>query len=207
MATPFFEDTSILETIKQECPKKKVISLCNKLLKRGSYKSAADSESLCHLAYWLYIYDRADLAMACIAPTHRIECFGDFGVWTFLHAMWGLEIRILRERGDNAHANEVAATMDGQLLMPTLLKDTPEKKAAHEAKRRARFTYESVTRQDSIQPHVEAGNQTRANAWRLVALLGMIGDTETGLYPNLNERKEDIEVKIAEYIGELRQVK
>jgi len=207
MHTPIFTDTSILETIKQDCPKKKVISLCNQLLKRGSYKSAHDCEVLCHLAYWLYVYDRADLAMACIAPTHHIGYFTDAAVWGFLHAAWGLEIRILRARGDDASADTIAAAIDNHYLTPTPLIDTPEKKTAHEAKRRARFTYESVTRQDSIQPHVDAGNKTRANAWRLVALLGMIGNTETGLFPHLNERKADIEAKTAEYIAELKQVK
>jgi len=117
MATPIFEDTAILETIRESCQEKKVISLCNKLIKKNSYKSGKDCETLCHLTYWLYIYDKSELALACIQQTHKIAYFTDFGVWTFIHSMWGLEMRILQEQGEESKASEIAHTIDEQCLI------------------------------------------------------------------------------------------
>ena len=205
MATPIFEDNVILEAIKESCQEKKVSSLCNKLIKKNSYKSGKDCETLCHLAYWLYIYDKAELALTCIQPTHNITYFTDAGVWTFIHAMWGLEIRILREQGEENKALEIAHAIDEQYLAPTPLVDTREKKAAHEKKRRSRFTYESVINGEKIEPHLQSGNLNMANGWRFTSLLSMIGNTETGLFPLLAERKHDIELKIQEYISELKK--
>ncbi len=75
-------------------PKKKVISCYKKLNKKCSYKSGADMEILCELAYWLYIYDQKDEVFAVAAETHNIPFVRNFNVWTWIFAIWGLEIRI-----------------------------------------------------------------------------------------------------------------
>jgi hypothetical protein len=200
-------NTAIFEKFKEKSQKKKVQSLCNKLIKKCSFGSGADCENLCHLSYWLYIYGEEELAMECVALTHDVSFKHDYAVWTFIHAMRGLEIRILRSRGEGARADLIAKQIDTQLLTPTKLIPTEEGRAKKEGKRRLRFTYENAIRKEEIENHVNEGNKIRANAWRLVALLGMIGDTETGLYPLLNEARADIEEKIQEYISELALVK
>ncbi|MDR0576000.1 MAG: hypothetical protein LBI87_00290 [Candidatus Accumulibacter sp.] len=200
-------ETTIFEQIKGKCPKKKVVSLANKLAKKLSFKSGADCENLCRLAYWLYVYGEKELAMDCIALTHDIPFEHDYNVWTFIHDMWGLEIRLLREQGSGAEADRIARTIDTQLLSPSKLIDTPEKQQVREAKRRARFTYEDAINHDNVERHLQANDLASANRWRFTALLGMIGDTETGLYPLLNESKAKIEEKIAEYIAELTKLK
>jgi len=200
-------NTEIFEKIKEKCQKKKVQSLCNKLIKKCSFESGTDCENLCHLSYWLYIYGEDELAMECILLTHDVPFKKPYVVWIFIHAMWGLEIRILRSCGEEEHADLIAKQIDTQLLTPTKLIPTEEGRVKHEEKRRLRFTYEGAIRKEEIENHVSEGNKIRANAWRLVALLGMIGDTETGLYPLLNEARTEIEEKILEYISELALVK
>jgi hypothetical protein len=59
----------IFETIKETCPQKKVVSLCNKLMKKCSFKSGKDARNLCHLSYWLYLYEKQQLALDCISLT------------------------------------------------------------------------------------------------------------------------------------------
>lgn len=207
MNTSIFKNTDLLERIKDECSQKKVISLCNKLIKKCSYKCMSNCEDLCHLTYWLYIYDRPEFALNLINTTHDIAFFLNYNVWDFIHSMWGLEIRILRERGDNYAADKVVNIINEHLLTPNDIYDTPEKMAAKEKVLRASFTYEDIICQKKIRQSVESGDKIGANSWRFIALFGMIGDTETGFYPNLNKHKDDIEEKINEYIAELKQTK
>lgn len=207
MDTSIFKNNDLLENIKEECSQKKVIRLCDKLIKKCSYKNMSNCETMCHLAYWLYIYDRPEIALDLIKATHDIEFFCNWNVWTFIHHMWGLEIRILRERGDKSGAVKVANIINEQHLCPSPMFDTPEKIAKHEKIRRANFTYEDVIEQKKIRQCVEDGDKTGANSWKFIALLGMIEYAETGFYPKLNERKEEIEQKINEYIAELKKTK
>jgi hypothetical protein len=199
-------DSQVFVQIKNKCQKKKVISLCNKLSKKCSFKSGADTESLCHLAYWLYIYGEKEFAVRCIKLTYDVPFDMNYRVWDFIHAMWGLGMRLLREQGKEAKAQKIADTMNAHFLIPNNI-FTSESMPAREERRRSRFTYEDATCKDKISLYLESGKQNDANQWRFVALLGMIGNTETGFYPLLNESKQQIEEKIAEYIEELRKVK
>ena len=199
-------EMQIFEQIKETCQKKKVISLCNKLIKKCSFGSGADCENLCHLAYRLYVYGEKQLAMQCIALTHDVPFTKNYNVWTFIHDMWGLEMRLLREQGKEADAQKIAETMNIHLLTPGKI-DTPERVPAKEERRRSRFTYEDTIKKEKIEYHEREGNATDANAWRFIALLRMIGNTETGFYPQLNEHKAQIEEKITEYIEILAKIK
>ena len=198
----------LFERIKDGCQKKKVVGLCNKLSKKFSFKSGADCENLCHLAYWLYVYGEKDLAIECVALTRDVPFDVNYNVWTFIHSMWGLEMRLLREAGKEAEGLKIAETMNMHLLTPPKkLPSTPEEMLVREMKRRSRPTFEEAIRKEEVEMHMEENSPSTANEWRFVALLEMIGDAETGFYPQLNEHKSQIEVKIAEYISELAKVK
>ena len=199
-------ENQIFEQIKSKCQKKKVVSICNKLLKKCSFKSGTDCENLCHLAYWLYVYGQKELAMDCIALTHDVTFDLNYNVWTFIHAMWGLEMRLLREEDKGDEAQKIAETMNAHLLTPNKI-DNPDKMSAREEKRRSRFAYEDAIRKEKVEASLQENNLTRANELRFVALLGMIGNTETGFYPQLNEHKQQIEEKIVEYVSELSKIK
>ncbi len=200
-------DAQVFEQIMEECQKKKVVSLCKKLIKKCSIKSGADMENVCHLAYWLYVYDLPELSMKCIEPTHDISFSQNYNVWDFIYKMWGLEIRILREQNEQEKISSIVDTMNSQYLMPTKFDPTVEEREKKETQRRARVNYEDVIRKEQIDKYLQEGNLSWANDWRFIALLGMIGETETGLYPLLNESKMQIEEKITEYIAELVKVK
>lgn len=118
----------------------------------------------------------------------------------------GLKIRILREQGENKEADDLSNLIDQQLLMPTKLIQDPEKMSRREEKRRLRFTYDDCIRKDKIDQYLLQKDTRSANEIKFIALLGMIGDTETGLYPNLSQSKEQIEEKTKEYIEDLSKL-
>lgn len=198
-------ETEIFERVAEECSKKKVINLCCKLIKKCSIKSGSDMERLCHLAYWLYVYDLPTLSRQCIIPTHEIPFDQNYNVWDFIHAMWGLEIRILKEQNQLEEAKKIMSTINTHFLMPTKFEPTTEEREKMEAKRRSRFTYEDTIKKDVINDCLSKNDIKKANDWRFIALLGMIGNTETECYLNLNENKAKIDNDTKAYIQILNQ--
>lgn len=57
---------------------------------------------------------------------------------------------------------------------------------------------------EKISDAVESGDKTLANGYRFDSLYEMIGYGVTGLYPHLEEHKEELETKIEEYINFLK---
>lgn len=198
-------NTDLFSEIAEKCPRKKVISCCNKLSKKCSYKSGASMELLCELAYWLYIYDCRDEVFAVAAETHEIPFVRNYQVWSWIFYIWGLEIRILKERGHQEQADELSAKIDEYYLLPVNEGETREEKEAAEQTRRSRelFSYPMCANQAAIEAEE---SKVWANKMRLTALYRMIGDGATGLYPLMNRDMELIEGKIQEYIEVLKNV-
>jgi hypothetical protein len=196
-----------LEQIGQACPHPKVLRLSKKLATKCSFKSGADMENLCHLSYWLYIQGQPELALVSITPTHALAFDGNYRVWSFIHLMWGLECRILRESGKEAEADARSAQINEMLLTPNKLMSTRKEMESFEKKRRARFTYPDIGEVERVAEYVEAGAPKDANEWQFIGLLRLIGYTDTGLFPRLNEQRTEIEACIREYMQELAQVK
>lgn len=200
-------DKALEERIGQACPHPKVLRLSKKLATKCSFKSGADMENLCHLSYWLSIYGQPELALACIAPTHALAFDGNYNVWSFIHLMWGLECRILRESGQEMAAEERSKQIDDMLLTPNKLMSTRKEMESFEKKRRARFTYPDIGDVERVNERLQAGKPKEANEWRFVGLLRLIGYTETGLFPRLNEQRAEIEACIQDYMQALAQAK
>ena len=198
---------NIFEEIMANCSNKNVISLCKKLSKKLSFKSGKDAENLCYLTYWLYILGKIDLVKKSISITHDVKFdIKDNIVWIYIHYIWGIEIKILREEGKNIEADELIKTIDRHLLTPSL-GETPERMQEKENKRRNRFSLgiESqmdVSDQKNIEDSLSMGDKKMAQQGRFVALFSLIGKMETGLYENLNRDKERIE-EITKYIEEI----
>lgn len=78
--------------------KKKVQSLCKKVLKKCSFNSGADIQNLCHLTYWLFVYGYVDEALSVCEITHDVEFSGKgiWAVWDFIMYMWGLKYTSIR---------------------------------------------------------------------------------------------------------------
>ena len=200
-------DNDLLEEIMEKCPKKKVISLCKKLIKKCSFKSGACMTHLCCLAYWLYIYDFREYVLLLCEPTHKLVFERDYNVWTFIFCMWGLEIRILKEEGKTKEAREIIDKIDECYLTP-LEGSTREKEAEFEKKRRygGIYSYPECTYKKDIE---ESGLNSKSFVieCKMSALLRMIGDGSTGLFPKMNEEAENIEKVVQEYLSDLSKVK
>jgi hypothetical protein len=129
----------------------------------------------------------------CIDLTHGIPFDQNYNIWTFIHYIWGIEIKILRNEGNNV--NEIIQEMDKQLKIPTKI-ETSEKAEIRENRRRERIDLESVSNGKEIEDCLKDNDIKWANEYRFTALMRMIGYTETGFFPQLNKDKEIIENRI-----------
>ena len=196
-------NVSIFEEITQNCSQKNIQSHSKKLIKKISFKSSKDIETLRDLTFLLYIYDYIDYVEKIIKMTYdNIQNINptDGWVWADVHLIWGLEIRLLRKKSETEKINQIISEIDKRLKRPP-------RTEAKEMARRERFViwetketgYIDVTRCEILNGWVETGKTSNANAVRLLAISQLIGLTETGLYPVLNDNKEKIETIINEY--------
>ena len=152
-----------------------------------SYKSTSDTDCLCSLAYWLYIYGDKELALKICEIAHGVEFSFEFRDWNSgIQNIYGLEIRIARELlGENRRNN----------IPLNLLEYCFSKKVKKELR------YPQVLREDKI-----ADCSSRfLNTELLLALYNMIGLGETGLFTEINRNWEKIEEAINFYIDYLNE--
>ena len=166
-----------------------IINPCKKLMQKCSYKSDSDTECLCSLAYWLYIYGDKELALEICEITHGVAFSFEFKGWNSgIQNIYGLEIRIARELlGENRRNN----------IPPYLVEYCFSKRVKKE------LNYPKILREDKIADCSEAFLNTEL----LLALYNMIGLGETGLYTELNENWDEIEETINSYIDCLKEAK
>lgn len=87
--------TRILNTI----DKKKVKSLCNRILKKCSFKSENDLRNISSLATWLYIYGYYEEMIEVCDLVKDMEFAGDYDIWFIPEMTMCLKARVFRERG------------------------------------------------------------------------------------------------------------
>lgn len=197
-------DTAMLEEIAQICPYKCVQSLCEKLIKKCSFKSSACTSQLCELGYWLYVLGEDELVFRVAEVTHKLTFDCNFNVWSPIFKLWGLEMRLLRERGDTARIEELKSIIYEAHLVPPPVANGPisrEQMIESEKQRVLRFSVEDCAWVKQIEA---AATPKRKADCKLYALFSLIGLGETGFYPHLNEEKERVEQIIGEYINDLR---
>lgn len=189
----------LFESILNNCTEKKIISYAKKLIKKCSFNSGECARNLCSLAYWLYVYGYEDDALKLAEITHDVEFPGKawFNVWSFLLYVWGLEVYILKKKGEIEKAEERIRLMDKYMSYPEL-PDGSKRPDQLEIQRRNRFTYEYVSNTNEIET---AYSKSLANEYRFTSLFQMIGYTYTGLFPNLLKDEEKISKLIDEYIA------
>lgn len=191
----------LFESIMNSCPKKKVVSLCKKLIKKCSFNSGEDARNLCSLAYRLFIYGYIDEALAVSRYTHDVPFpgRGAFNVWTFILCLWGLEVFILKAQGKYEEAEARINEIDHIHTQPIGIRinDSAEKCRKDADKLYLTFTYPDVLRHREIENET---NLRSANEWRFIALFKMIGYASTGLYPNLSAHWEELQQDINNYV-------
>lgn len=195
----------LFESIMNSCPKKKVMSLCKKLIKKCSFNSGTDAENLCHLAYRLFVYGYIEEALAVCRYTHDVPFpgKGGFNVWDFILFIWGLEVFLLQKEERYEEANRRVKEIDYIHIQPVnLICETPEecRKFANELYQR--FCYPDVLERKKIEE-----SKQDANDYRFIALFHMIGYGATGLYPNLSAHWEELQKNINNYVSILSKEK
>lgn len=195
----------LFESIMNSCPKKKVMSLCKKLIKKCSFNSGTDAENLCHLAYRLFVYGYIEEALAVCRYTHDVTFpgKGGFNVWDFILFIWGLEVFLLQKEERYEEANRRVKEIDYIHIQPVnLICETPEecRKFANELYQR--FCYPDVLERKKIEE-----SKQDANDYRFIALFHMIGYGATGLYPSLSAHWEELQKNINNYVSILSKEK
>lgn len=163
-----------------------VIHPCRKLTQKCSYKSISDTDCLCSLAYWLYIYGEKELALEICEVTHGVEFSFEFrGCNSGIQNIYGLEIRIARELLGENRRNSIPPHFWEYCLSKNVQKE---------------LGYPRILREDKIAGCSNAFLDTEL----LLALYNMIGLGETGLYAELNKNRGKIEETVNLYIGCLK---
>lgn len=200
-------ESNIFNQIMETCPEKKVVSRCNKLSKKSKLTSGAVASTLTELGYWLYVYGHIDEAIKVCEFSHLDDPKPDkvnYNVWDFILRLWGLEAYIYRKQGEEEKCAERISAMERIWTIPNGIFDTAEKQMAQNKRIRDDLTYEDAINKDKVEEYVESGNKSWANDYRFTALYRMIGYGVTGLYPHLEEHKEELEQTIESYIQLLR---
>lgn len=196
-------DHSLFEEIMESCTEKKVVSRCKKLSKKCTLTSMAVAATLTELAYWLYTYGHTGEALRVCEFSHIEEPKPfkvNYNVWDYILYMWGLEAYIYRKQGEEEKAAERIAAMERVWSTPTGIWNTPEIALYQHKLIRNRLSFDDATYREKIENAAAAGDKSHANALRHIALYRMIGYGATGLFPKLEERKEELEEMINDYI-------
>lgn len=201
-------EENIFEQIMQRCTEKKVVSCCRKLIKKSALTSGAVATTFAELAYWLFIYNHIeDALLICeLAHIEKPKPYKvNFNIWDRIIHVWGLEAYIYRKKGLEEKCQSIVKEIDEIYHIPAMQgNDSIEQINSLEEKRRNRITFEYVTNSDEVSEYVNAGNKSSANVYRFSALAYMVSYSVTGFYPQLNERKDEIESLIDEYISFLK---
>ncbi|MEQ2705972.1 DUF6707 family protein [Phocaeicola dorei] len=195
----------LFESIMNSCPKKKVMSLCKKLIKKCSFNSGADAENLCHLAYRLFVYGYIEEALAVCRYTHDVPFPGKgiFNVWDFILFIWRLEVFLLQKEEKYEEANTRVKEIDYIHIQPVnAIFNTPEKCRKFANERYQRVSYPDVLEREKIEE-----SEQYANNYRFIALFYMIGYGATGLYPNLSAHWKELQQDINNYVSILSKEK
>ncbi|MCM1214745.1 MAG: hypothetical protein NC331_09285 [Lachnospiraceae bacterium] len=165
----------------------RIVRPCKKLIQKCSFKSSSDTDCLCSLAYWLYIYGDKELALEICEIAHKANFSFEFKTWNHgIQNIYGLEIRIARELSGEDRRND---------LPSDLLEYCFSKRVKKELR------YPQILRE------AETAGCSRGflDTELFLALTDMIGFGETGLYPELNQNWEKIEETINIYIDCLKE--
>ena len=96
-----------IRRIETNIDRKKVQSLCKKIIKKCSFKSNSDLSNVTELASWLYIYGYIDEAIAVCDLLKDMEFTGNYSLWDKADYTMCLKARILREQGQLTERDEL----------------------------------------------------------------------------------------------------
>ena len=167
-----------IQNISDTIDKKEIQSLCKKILKKCSFKSAKDLENLSALALWLYVYGYCDETITVCDLISDVEFNGNYTLWDHIDVMLCIKARILRERKDKSAAKTII-TFVNQYRHPELYKNT--------------LDWFNNTLDTNIKNAIEQfHSKSQEISWRLVKLECAIKYREAGKYPMFDMKLDKI---------------
>ncbi len=179
----------LIENISETVEKKKVRSLCNKILKKCSFKSENDLRNISALATWLYIYGYYDEMIEVCDLLKDMTFTGDYNFWFNSDMVMCLKSRVFRERGAIRESQELIEKIN-EHRHPELYVNLVD---SYEKNMDINIAEELKNRPKSL-----------ADRWRFSKLQFAIRFREAGKFPISNEKFEN---DITELVSILRQVK
>lgn len=179
----------LIERISDTVDKKKVRSLCNKILKKCSFKSEKDLQNISALATWLYVYGYYDEMLEVCDLLKDMDFSGDYNIWFNPDMVMCLKSRVLRERG-LIKESQVLIDRINEHRHPELYENLVE---AYEVDMDINIAEELKNRPKSL-----------ADGWRFCKLQSAIRYREAGKFPVSDEK---LDKDIQELVSILRQVK
>lgn len=179
----------VITSIQEKVEKKTVQSLCKKVLKKCSFNSQNDLGNLEDLAYWLYIYEYYEEAVAVCDLFNGMQFTGNYNLWSVADSAFCLKSRILRERGEHGESKKLVERIN-EHRHPELYINTVQ--------------WYRETLDINIQSDDEYHTRGIYPGWRFVKLKAAINRREAGNYPISDE---EFERDIAVLLEYLRQAK
>lgn len=168
------------ELTKSDFKQKQILSPLKKCVKKLSFTSSGDLSNLADLAYWLYVFGYHKEALKVTQIIDPVPFAGNFNTWSRIENLLLLQVRILREQGNETGAAaaraKVLAAMQG-----------------HDEAFRRRLSF-SWLGHDRIARYVAAGDTRNANISRFSDIKSLLFIRETGTnLKDLDNKKPDIE--------------
>lgn len=179
----------IIEAIMNTVDKKKVSSLCKKILKKCSFKSKNDLANVSDLATWLYIYGYYEDAVKVCDLLSEVEFSGNYGIWWHADYTACLKARILRENNITDGREELLERVN-EHRHPELYVNS--------------IDWYRTTLNINIQSDDKYNPKRINDGWRMVKLEHAIMDREAGNNPIPDE---EFERDIKEIVDLLKQVR
>lgn len=179
----------LIERISNTVEKKKVKSLCNKILKRCSFKSENDLRNISSLATWLYIYGFYDEMIEVCDLVKDVEFSGNYNLWFIPDMTMCLKSRVLRERGMHKESHILMDKVN-KYRHPELYKNLVD---SYERKMDLNIAEELKNRPKSL-----------AEVWRFSKLQFAVRFREAGNFP-IPDEKFDSDIR--DLVAILKKVK
>ena len=179
----------IIERIANAVDKKKVQSLCKKILKKCDLKTQGSLVNVSDLAVWLYIYGYLKEAVAICDIIGNLEFTGNYTLWNYTDNALCLKARIMREQG-NCIGREMILQKVNEHRHPELYPNLVD--------------WYRVTLNENIKSDDEYHPKRINDGWRIIKLKFAIRYKEAGGHPIPDEEFEN---DIQEIKDILKQVK
>lgn len=191
--------------ISKKYKEKNIIKLCEKLNKSCFFTKSKDIETLCELAYWLYIHGyEEDILGIYEFANIEIPIKINYNIWTWILYIWGLQAYIYENNGNITDKEKIITRIKSVYSVPRTVEQSKSEAWRFYEKIASRVTLESVFLQQHIQTAILGNDKKLELSYRFIALYKMISYGITGFYPELERNKEALKNNIIENVSLLK---